>query len=194
MRLNFGVAWGLARLFNQQQIPVALKWPNDLLLCNRKLGGILTETRLRGGARGTGIIHRAVIGIGINGWNPVPGNGINLESFWAMQADPPAPLQRLEDLAALTLLGLQQGLTHWLNPTLTLAQLLPDYEQWLVLYGQSVEVAGNLGRILGVTPAGALRIRFGATEAQFPPGSLAFQPFNTMDRTDKIWRCTLLSQ
>jgi len=26
-------------------IPVGLKWPNDLMLCGRKLGGILTETR-----------------------------------------------------------------------------------------------------------------------------------------------------
>lgn len=41
--------------------PVRLKWPNDLVLADRKLGGILAEVRDR----------RALVGIGINlGWAP----------------------------------------------------------------------------------------------------------------------------
>ena len=40
--------------------PVALKWPNDLVVGEAKLGGILVETRTQGGA------VLAVIGIGIN--------------------------------------------------------------------------------------------------------------------------------
>ena len=39
---------------------VAVKWPNDLMLNRRKLGGILIETR----PRGTGSV--AIVGIGIN--------------------------------------------------------------------------------------------------------------------------------
>jgi len=56
-------------------LPVAIKWPNDLMVANRKLGGILTEVRIN---------HRdivlAVIGIGVN---------INMEI-----ADLPEPLRR----------------------------------------------------------------------------------------------------
>jgi len=63
-------------------IPVGLKWPNDLMLCGRKLGGILTETKVQQGR-----ITKAVVGVGIN-WNPVPETGINLLSF---QANQPAP-------------------------------------------------------------------------------------------------------
>lgn len=42
-------------------LPVAIKWPNDLLLSERKVGGILTETRSSPDS-----IDLAVIGIGIN--------------------------------------------------------------------------------------------------------------------------------
>jgi len=42
-------------------VPVALKWPNDLVLGGRKLGGVLTEV----GAAG-GVIRHAVVGIGLN--------------------------------------------------------------------------------------------------------------------------------
>lgn len=46
-------------------LPVALKWPNDLVAHEAKLGGILVETR------GNGRAALAVIGIGIN-YRPVP--------------------------------------------------------------------------------------------------------------------------
>lgn len=44
-------------------LPISLKWPNDLYLRGRKLGGILTETQLAtDGSR----IEVAIVGIGIN--------------------------------------------------------------------------------------------------------------------------------
>ncbi len=42
-------------------IPVSIKWPNDIMVSGRKLGGILTELR----AEGDRIIH-AIMGIGMN--------------------------------------------------------------------------------------------------------------------------------
>ena len=54
-------AWGIAYALRQHQIPVQLKWPNDLLLKGRKLGGIKTETKINQGR-----IQTAVIGVGIN--------------------------------------------------------------------------------------------------------------------------------
>jgi BirA family transcriptional regulator, biotin operon repressor / biotin---[acetyl-CoA-carboxylase] ligase len=40
---------------------VSIKWPNDLVICGRKLGGILTEVKSAGDK-----VHHAVIGLGIN--------------------------------------------------------------------------------------------------------------------------------
>jgi len=50
-----------AALTREAGIQVSIKWPNDLLMAGKKLGGILTEARTV-----QGIITRAVIGIGIN--------------------------------------------------------------------------------------------------------------------------------
>lgn len=46
---------------------VSLKWPNDLLLDDRKLGGILCEARWQGDRLGW-----IVVGIGLNVHNPLP--------------------------------------------------------------------------------------------------------------------------
>ncbi len=41
----------------------AVKWPNDLVLCGRKLGGILTELSLEGE---TGHVDYVIVGVGLN--------------------------------------------------------------------------------------------------------------------------------
>jgi BirA family transcriptional regulator, biotin operon repressor / biotin---[acetyl-CoA-carboxylase] ligase len=46
---------------------VSLKWPNDLMWGERKVGGILCEARWQGGALGW-----VVVGVGLNVRNPVP--------------------------------------------------------------------------------------------------------------------------
>ncbi len=52
------MAEGLAELAGR---PVGLKWPNDLRLCGKKLGGILTEFEPKGGPP-----PAVVVGVGIN--------------------------------------------------------------------------------------------------------------------------------
>jgi len=47
-------------VLREHGIPVGLKWPNDLMLCGRKLGGILTETKVQQGR-----ITKAVVGVGM---------------------------------------------------------------------------------------------------------------------------------
>jgi BirA family biotin operon repressor/biotin-[acetyl-CoA-carboxylase] ligase len=48
-------------LRNTTGLPVDIKWPNDLMVSRKKLGGILTEIK-----SGAGEVAYAVIGIGIN--------------------------------------------------------------------------------------------------------------------------------
>ncbi|MEZ5405462.1 MAG: biotin--[acetyl-CoA-carboxylase] ligase [Verrucomicrobiia bacterium] len=52
------VVKGLEKLSNEK---FQIKWPNDIFLRDKKLGGILTETKVNGNQ-----IYSAVIGIGLN--------------------------------------------------------------------------------------------------------------------------------
>lgn len=115
-QLTLCSAWGIAKTLRNYSLPIQLKWPNDLLLHGRKLGGILTETRLRQGQ-----ITTAVIGVGLNWTNPVPETGINLKSVLADQSAP--AIHSLEMLAAIALQGLESGYQQWQSGK----DLLPDY-------------------------------------------------------------------
>jgi BirA family biotin operon repressor/biotin-[acetyl-CoA-carboxylase] ligase len=50
-------------------VPVHIKWPNDLMVGDRKLGGILCEARWQGESLGW-----VVAGVGINVANAIPGD------------------------------------------------------------------------------------------------------------------------
>lgn len=143
-------AWGIANALRNYDLPVWLKWPNDLLLGEHKLGGILTETRVRQGR-----IAQAVIGVGINWSNPVLPTGLNLQSF---QARLPAPtVTSLEMLAAITLQGLRAGYHHLQGNGIN--SLLPAYQELLTAIGHPVEVNGHRGVVVGVAATGELRVR-----------------------------------
>lgn len=59
LAVGLAVAQGIIKLGAGGAAAVRLKWPNDLLLDGRKLGGILVELL-------PGVPHAAVIGIGLN--------------------------------------------------------------------------------------------------------------------------------
>lgn len=73
------------------EVPVGVKWPNDLWLLGRKLGGILLELSAQGQR-----VEWAVAGVGINVNNPPPpgvpaislreavGHPVPLEGFYAV--------------------------------------------------------------------------------------------------------------
>jgi BirA family transcriptional regulator, biotin operon repressor / biotin---[acetyl-CoA-carboxylase] ligase len=48
-------------------VPIRLKWPNDLMLMERKVGGILCEARWQGGTLGW-----VAAGVGLNVRNQIP--------------------------------------------------------------------------------------------------------------------------
>lgn len=148
-QLTMCSAWGIAKALRIYGIPVSLKWPNDLLLLGRKLGGILTETRVQQGQ-----ITKAVVGVGINWSNCVPEPGINLQSFCEVQLS--SSVTSLERLAAIVLEGLAFGYQCWSDQGIEI--LLSSYLELLDSRGGHVLVDGNPGIITGVTPTGELRV------------------------------------
>ncbi len=142
--------WGIAQKLRNYQIPVSLKWPNDLILQNKKLGGIKIETRIQGE-----IVNQAVIGVGINWNNSVPEVGISLQSWFNNQQS--ASITSLEELAAITISGILAG--YKLYSTEGIEGILPLYLELLTNIGQKITINGGTGVILGVTDKGELRVR-----------------------------------
>lgn len=140
---------------------VRLKWPNDLWLQGRKLGGILVEVAVSGDRR------HAVIGVGLNVELPelLPAPpGVDEAAVVALPPVPPAALQELEP-------GRDAG--EWLAVVVpALARDLQQFEQGGfaafaarfaardALAGLELRLSdGQQGVGAGVGPDGALRLR-----------------------------------
>jgi BirA family biotin operon repressor/biotin-[acetyl-CoA-carboxylase] ligase len=166
-QLTLCTTWGVAIALRTMGIPVQLKWPNDLVIQRRKLGGLLIETRLK-----QGMIHDAIVGIGVNWHNPVPATGINLAEWFADQPPdaPTRPIPDLETLAAVVLHGLMAGYQLWQQQGID--AILPSYQTLLTRIGTPVQVGDRPATILGVAANGELRVAFNDAETLLPLGSV----------------------
>jgi BirA family biotin operon repressor/biotin-[acetyl-CoA-carboxylase] ligase len=127
-------------------VPIQLKWPNDLILAGRKLGGILCEARWQGGAPGW-----VAVGVGVNVVNPIPAAlapaAIALAAVWP-DADP--------DLLALPVAEGVAGVGDRSGP-LSAAELAEFRgRDWLA--GRRIRDPGA-GMPCGVARDGALLVR-----------------------------------
>jgi BirA family transcriptional regulator, biotin operon repressor / biotin---[acetyl-CoA-carboxylase] ligase len=156
-QLTIGLVWGVAYQLRQQGIYVSIKWPNDLILNDRKLGGILTQTRIVGDR-----IQHAIVGVGINYANPVSGLAINLESN--RQCQPNYGNFPIEMLTSSTIKGIISGYQRCTPATID--SLLSDYLELLNARGRLVMVNGQLGTVLGISPQGELHIEFTTATAR----------------------------
>lgn len=126
--------------------PVRLKWPNDLIVADRKAGGILCEAHWNGPA-----LAALVVGVGINVTNPVP-------------ADARVPALALaewrRDLTPEHLIGPVVARLRALDPSLpelARAELAAFADRdWLE--GRTL-VAPVAGDAAGIGADGALRVR-----------------------------------
>ncbi|MGD1902825.1 MAG: biotin--[acetyl-CoA-carboxylase] ligase [Geitlerinemataceae cyanobacterium] len=166
-QLTFASAWGIAMNLRDRGIPVELKWPNDLLLEGRKLGGILTEIRTQAET-----ISHAVVGVGINWRNSTPETGISLGDFWA--ARPERSPFSLELLGAIVLSGIARGYLYW--QTHGIEAGTAAYEALLFHRGRTVKIGDRSIAVLGVAIDGKLRARTVQKsiecEVTFAPGSI----------------------
>jgi BirA family transcriptional regulator, biotin operon repressor / biotin---[acetyl-CoA-carboxylase] ligase len=144
LRAGLAVAELLERLGARGR--VALKWPNDLMLDDLKLGGILCEARWQGGA-----LAWVVVGIGLNVTNPPPpelaGTAIHLASVLPSAApeslaQPVAAALRAVDAAA--------------GPLTETERARFATRDWL--RGRAIS-APEPGTAAGIAPDGALLVR-----------------------------------
>jgi BirA family transcriptional regulator, biotin operon repressor / biotin---[acetyl-CoA-carboxylase] ligase len=169
-------AWGIADALRRHDIPVKIKWLNDLIIEGRKLGGIKCETHIQ-----QEIITQAVIGVGLNWINPVPEMGINLEAFVDK-------ITTLERLAAIAIYGIFLGYERYL--TKGIEDLLSSYLTLLDLE-RKIMVNGTPAAIVGVNSQGDLRVRLhspgATTEINLPSGtiSLGYEKSVSFDLKDK---------
>jgi BirA family biotin operon repressor/biotin-[acetyl-CoA-carboxylase] ligase len=141
-------AWGIAKKLNETGADVKLKWLNDLLIDRRKLGGILTETRIEANK-----IRYAVVGIGLNWTNAVPNGAIALGEL-------PTTLSSMDELIEVVLSGVELGQTRSQNQGMT--GILAEYLEMLSdrYVRQTVNGQELQGQIVDIRPTGELVVRW----------------------------------
>lgn len=148
---------------------VRLKWPNDLLLDGRKLGGLLVE----GGGEHGGPA-RAVIGLGLNVRMP-EAQAADIDQPWSDLSGLAAPPSRNAVVA---------GVLARLLPALDcfdadgLAPFLPRFAAVDALYGRDIAILAadgsrQHGKALGVAADGALRVEVDGHERCLHSGEVS---------------------
>ncbi|MBN1399817.1 MAG: biotin--[acetyl-CoA-carboxylase] ligase [Anaerolineae bacterium] len=137
-----------------------IKWPNDLVVGDRKLGGVLTELGLSGTS-----VDYVVVGMGINVNLEVESLPEVMTPPTSLLAETGRPLSRLALLQALLegvearYLRLQSGWSphaEWRQHLATLGQSVQIGTPEEIITGQAVDVDAD-GALLVLTPEGARR-------------------------------------
>jgi len=125
---------------------VCLKWPNDLMLEGRKLGGILCEARWQGEALGW-----IAVGVGLNVRNPVPSE-LRETAVSLAELEPDVQLETVLDSVSAAIRALDLGAERLSPRELELFAA----RSWL----DGREIREPLaGVVAGLNDDGALRVR-----------------------------------
>lgn len=168
--LVMSTATGIASILQNYQLPVTIKWSNDLILNYRKLGGIKIETKTENNR-----IKYAVVGVGINWDNTIPEVGINLISYYQNNPESTVTIDSLARLNAIAITGILKGYQNYLQ--LGATDTLKQYQQLLNSIGQTITINNHRGTITGVTTQGQLKVRLqspgSSTEIYLSPGEVS---------------------
>jgi BirA family biotin operon repressor/biotin-[acetyl-CoA-carboxylase] ligase len=185
-------------LHRKYALPAQIKWPNDILLNQKKAGGILVDVIWSGET-----LRAAVIGIGINIASEsvsavnLPSIGLNFPAT-CIENELGYPIDRLEFLYAIL-----QELLAWL-PRLSSPDFMHAWESNLAYRGQWVELSrGNSSshtqtgnsftppevmKVVGLSQDGSLRMTTKTGESVevavgelFLRPSVTSQPFSPLD-------------
>ncbi|RMH15820.1 MAG: biotin--[acetyl-CoA-carboxylase] ligase [Acidobacteria bacterium] len=158
--LPLQVAVGLCLALNRHLAGrCRLKWPNDLVVEGRKLGGILIETVVHGGCAS------AVVGFGVNYGRELPASV------------PHATSLSYETTILPSLAELTCDLIAGVDARLAAGDALPAYRQ-LSVHRQGDRLCCRVGdrlhegRFLGFDPHGFLRLEVGGREERLSSGEV----------------------
>ncbi|MEO1021731.1 MAG: biotin--[acetyl-CoA-carboxylase] ligase [Bacteroidota bacterium] len=153
--LTLACAYAIRSCFEERtQYHATVKWPNDVLVNDKKVAGLLTETVFKGNK-----LDRAIIGIGINVNQADFGEELN---GWA------GSLRQLtghtnprEELLADLLLRIEHCYTKWLQHDVELVKLINStligFGDWVTIEKDGERLAGTF-KFLGINQTGALTV------------------------------------
>ncbi|NOZ09195.1 MAG: biotin--[acetyl-CoA-carboxylase] ligase [FCB group bacterium] len=144
-----------------------LKWPNDILISGRKIGGILAERFITG--HGSAII----VGIGINVNEDLAQMPADLQASTTSLFSTTGKTWSREKLLAAILLAMESY-----DPTTAPADILKVWESYCTHAGKTVKFNRGptmlRGLFEGLTDRGCARIRIGGKEQIFSSGEIEF--------------------
>jgi BirA family biotin operon repressor/biotin-[acetyl-CoA-carboxylase] ligase len=151
--ITLDAAIAIADVLDTAGLTVGLKWPNDLMVDERKLGGILTELVVEDGAA------TVIVGLGLNVNATVDDFPAELLGVATSMALEMGENQDLEWLARRIASTLQSKLAAF---EVRGAPDIIAFEMRCVLKGQAIDYEGEDGRrqgiVLGIDESGALQV------------------------------------
>jgi BirA family biotin operon repressor/biotin-[acetyl-CoA-carboxylase] ligase len=155
--------WAREALCEQTGAAITLKWPNDLYVGRRKVGGVLTESRTQG--------DETCLAVGV---------GINVLGRSEALGVPGATTLEEESGRALALMPVLQALLDRFDRELGAPRWAEEVREWERAAahrpGDPMTVRRNGGEVsgayLGLDPSGFLRLETGAGETTVSTGEL----------------------
>ncbi len=166
--LTVAFSVGVCKALNSMQIPAVIKWPNDVYVSGKKVGGMLIENQLQGAT-----IKSTVVGMGINVNQLVFANdlrnAISLRQFTGKEYDLMEVLNTLLSYIEGTYLQLKAGQFEVLRKEY-LANL------YLLNTPTTFKIADGLvvGTICGIGAQGHLQVQIDEEVHEFDLKEIAF--------------------
>lgn len=141
--LSLCLGLAIVRLLRQRKIPAQIKWPNDIWLKGRKLGGILVDSR--GEINGQ---CEVIIGMGLNVHMLPNAQAAEIDQAWTSLSEEGFQEARA-DLAAACISALRDTAAAFAQGLP--ASLISDFAQWDVFAGAEVELSDGEQTLKGVS-------------------------------------------
>jgi len=169
--LSIVVGLAIADLLKQKSIPIQLKWPNDIYLEGKKLGGILVE--LEGAFEPP---CNVIIGVGLN--INMPQQDQQIDQAWHCLSEFSGQVINRTEL----LIELYQQLTTYITEFCEhgMSQFADKWSQYDLYYHQPVQLMSGeqvqTGTNLGINEQGGLRLQTETGEVQINGGEISLRP------------------
>lgn len=150
--LTLAIGIGLCEAVRTTGAPAVLKWPNDVLVHDRKLAGVLVEAQSQGNR-----LEAVIIGIGVNIHGelpePVAESGITLAEAAGTSIERPAFIERM-------LAHVERWIDQYVS--VGIAPIVPAWQERMAVgltARATVDGESRIGAVAGLDEDGALLLR-----------------------------------